>query len=64
MYSPATGAFDVNRFNNSLTSTLSSVNTTMSSRPYESSGSSGGGSFSAGGGCSGGGGGGGGGSSW
>ena len=58
MYSPATGAFDVNRFNNSLTSTLSSVNTTMSSRPYESSGSSGGGSFS------GGGGGGGGGSSW
>lgn len=58
MYSPATGAFDVNRFNNSLTSTLSSVNTTMSSRPCESSGSSGGGSFS------GGGGGGGGGSSW
>ena len=64
MYSTTTGEFDINRFNNSLTSTLSSVSTTMSSSPYESSGSSSGGNFSDGGGFSGGGGGGGGGSSW
>lgn len=64
VYSPTTGTFNINKFNNSLNSTISSVSRTMSSRPYESSGTSGGGSFSGGGGSSGGGGGGGGGGRW
>ncbi len=62
MYSVTTGMFNVNTFNNSLNHTLSGVSSTMSSRPYQSSGTSGGGSFSGGGGFSGGGAGGGGGS--
>ena len=64
MYDINSGMFNVNTFNNSLTRTLASTATTMSSRPYQSSGTSGGGSFHGGGGFSGGGGGGGGGSSW
>ena len=64
MYDVNSGMFNVNTFNNSLTKTLASTATTMSSRPYQSSGTSGGGSFHGGGGFSGGGGGGGGGSSW
>lgn len=64
VYSPTTGTFNINKFNNSLNHTISNVSGTMSSRPYESSGTSGGGSFSGGGGSVGGGGGGGGGSSW
>ena len=64
MYDVNSGMFNVNTFNNSLTKTLASTATTMSSRPYQSSGTSGGGGFHGGGGFSGGGGGGGGGSSW
>jgi uncharacterized membrane protein len=64
MYNGSTGMFNPIIFNNSLNKTLAYTNSTMSSRPYESSGTSGGGSFSGGGGFSGGGAGGGGGSSW